>query len=1215
MIVHGQKSTRWVSRPVTLLILGAVLASQNCLAVAQLADVQRKSKGKPWAFIVDAIAGTETPAPVNVSSPPSLALPAGLPAGSFTVQASSMSVPSQIGQFVPAGIVYNVGPDPEAARMMTDAEYLALTMPAGTTATLKYTYDKAALADAGLTEEFVVFFYDQQTQSWMRTKKVTVDTSTGTVTAETDHFTPFILTAMPSSNGSTVNAPACLQSDYPSGLGGTPGPTFSVIDVNFKYYVDRAFYIVPNQDFTDLGFSQALAISTCNGASSCGTQPNHKLYNGTDYIHFTAHMPMDVYLMYDTRGGTNKYDNSKDAAWLFDGPNPFAAMGRFIETTDTVGEYKVYKKTVAAGEVVQLDGNRNRASSGSIQTNYWVVLKRAGSTTPEPASNLCMAAPDTVDPQPVTNLTAYPGATEVILTWTNPPDTDFAGVVIRRSTSAPPALMTEGFPPTGSGIGDHGYWDTGLVLGTTYYYTVFALDSNNNYRAVSTSTVTQVDTDGDGLSDAAEVSGPFLSGQPTNETLRDTDGDGTDDGNEAAQLTDPNNPDTLPPAITAFTLLSPSPTNAVLSAVKLSAIDNVGVTHWMITSTNTAPTTWDPRWTSQKPQSVAITASGTHTRYAWTKDAAGNISRPFAPITINLQGVHVPTSVHVADPSTNGVYSYAINGTTGQLTSAGSVVSGGSAPSRAVIHPSGKFLYVLNSGAASIVTYSISVSGALTLVDTTAVPGAENMIVHPSGRFLYAGGSGSNNLSAYSVNVVSGVLTSIGTIGAALPPVHMIFSPSGSYLFIDYGGGRAYVIIDEITGLAVASAKWFTFGSSLRYGSMDAAGGYTVTADESAQSIYLVRDGLGAISSVSRVGYGYTSTRIDASGRFVYAIRHDVANSSAARGLDVFKLDTWIGQLSFLRGIENGAFLDAHAMDDSGQMYFYAAGGSLYGNLVTGTDGNLFSLRSAVGAFTNPVSVAVASTHVGNDPPVAKISHHYRVEYTDVYGQRQRAWEGYSSFTLGVMMFFHTRNSSDPDAAACGANPANYVKTASFDSVPPGSTLTNASITLDPQYGYGYFTPDRKGTYVVRFTFTDDGGSCGPPLTSSAVQVFVLANARVQGAYYGSAADLSSPAAGAVFLPDNKGRVYGQLTVNHWHRPWYLCMSNCSGPPAPRIIASCRTVDVYPGTLHVTWNMAITGCYPRLPPEYNFLDIVSSYNVVSWDPGFPKYTGQWFWYE
>jgi YVTN family beta-propeller protein len=61
---------------------------------------------------------------------------------------------------------------------------------------------------------------------------------------------------------------------------------------------------------------------------------------------------------------------------------------------------------------------------------------------------------------------------------------------------------------------------------------------------------------------------------------------------------------------------------------------------------------------------------------------------------------------------------YTINSTTGSLTPIGTTATG-RAPTSIAIHPSGKFVYVTNSGSNEVSTYSIGSNGTLALIATT----------------------------------------------------------------------------------------------------------------------------------------------------------------------------------------------------------------------------------------------------------------------------------------------------------------------------------------------------------------------------------------------------------------------------------------------------------------------------------------------------------------
>ncbi|MHC4442255.1 MAG: hypothetical protein ACYTF1_16960 [Planctomycetota bacterium] len=93
--------------------------------------------------------------------------------------------------------------------------------------------------------------------------------------------------------------------------------------------------------------------------------------------------------------------------------------------------------------------------------------------------------PDTTPPDPVTDLTATPGALVNTLNWTNPSTIDYTGCMIRyRTDGVYPVDVTDG-DPVGDKVGVPGVNDSfvheGLDSRITYYYSAFAHDGAPNY--------------------------------------------------------------------------------------------------------------------------------------------------------------------------------------------------------------------------------------------------------------------------------------------------------------------------------------------------------------------------------------------------------------------------------------------------------------------------------------------------------------------------------------------------------------------------------------------------------------------------------------------------------------------------------------------------------------------------------------------------------------
>jgi C1A family cysteine protease len=102
---------------------------------------------------------------------------------------------------------------------------------------------------------------------------------------------------------------------------------------------------------------------------------------------------------------------------------------------------------------------------------------------------------DATPPSPVTGLTASEGDGQATLRWTNPGDADFAGVRIVYSTVAYPSGPMEGevANPGGTPAPADSFVHASLTNGTTYYYSVFAMDAAPNYSAAANAYAIPVD--------------------------------------------------------------------------------------------------------------------------------------------------------------------------------------------------------------------------------------------------------------------------------------------------------------------------------------------------------------------------------------------------------------------------------------------------------------------------------------------------------------------------------------------------------------------------------------------------------------------------------------------------------------------------------------------------------------------------------------------------
>jgi hypothetical protein len=85
--------------------------------------------------------------------------------------------------------------------------------------------------------------------------------------------------------------------------------------------------------------------------------------------------------------------------------------------------------------------------------------------------------------------------------------------------------------------------------------------------------------------------------------------------------------DTTAPAVTSFSVPAISG-NLTVSSITLTASDNIGVTGYLITESNTPPAASAVNLTPA-PTSYSAATAGSKTLYAWVRDAAGNVSALF----------------------------------------------------------------------------------------------------------------------------------------------------------------------------------------------------------------------------------------------------------------------------------------------------------------------------------------------------------------------------------------------------------------------------------------------------------------------------------------------------------------------------------------------------------------------------------------------------------
>lgn len=593
----------------------------------------------------------QLPSPVDIVPAPTLEIPNNSVfadiSNSLKISKAELETPLVIqGKMVPIGDVYDIGLNFDTFTGINPVE--AKSVIFAEPITFEYKYNKTSLTEAGFIEEFTVYYFDVFSEKWLPMDNVVVDLEKQTIQVATNHFTPFILTALPTpTNTGVALAPQCLTTTMP--ISGTGDAQWTQLDAHFKYYKDRNYTIIPSNDFYELGLNRSFGISTCNGgtpqagSAPCGSFADHKHNTNMNYINFVAEEDLTVYIMYDRRG-------TSDASWL--ATENWILDTHTIQTTDAVGSYKVYSKEFLKDSLVALHGNRvGLPTNTAVDTNYWVAIKRKENTP-----GTCLASAENFQ-NPITHITAIPGQTSTTLLWKDIDLNSVSNLIIRRKKNSPPSSPADGLPVFGEEISTIGFKDTLLEENTTYYYSIFALNAEAVVSLAQTVlVVTGQDSDNDGIRDSFEsdLSCPAYSWFPvctTNANLADSDSDGIDDLTEIIQQTNPNDPDTSPPNISSFTLLSESQTYFPIAKFSANATDNVPGREidWLLTKTSVKPNFDHPNWQTgnispslKEFTGIELKDLGNQNFYVWAKDKAGNISNLHTPVTINVLGFKYP---------------------------------------------------------------------------------------------------------------------------------------------------------------------------------------------------------------------------------------------------------------------------------------------------------------------------------------------------------------------------------------------------------------------------------------------------------------------------------------------------------------------------------------------------------------------------------------------
>ena len=669
-------------------------ASLLTACIAFLPSATSKSEEERKWFLLGLVSSPEQNA--LISSPPTVGADGYDPA-LFTVDQredqEEIAVPIYGKHYVSVGHIYDL--DVDTSRIPgAPEEYESVIMPPGQFAEITYEYDEQLLRERGLIEEFQVFSYDERSGEWIPAIDVEVDIANNRVVARTNHFTPFVLTALPQpADGGVFTPPQCIVDALDDPAGSMPGPKWSRIDVGFKYYLDRGYTIKHNNAFYDLSLNESLGIATCNGGSHasstifCGPQGQHKYNTDSNYLDFQIPFNAKVYVMYDARGAVR-------ANWLAD--MGFSQVpDTYIETTDEAQFYEVYEKDYASGSQVTLPGNHHDLNNpNQIRTNYFVAVLPQGDWAADAGID-CSGEP--LRPASPEGISLIPGSDQIAIVLDQTMERDVTGLIVRRRLQEP-SLSPEFGEAVGLGIEEPGYIiDSGLTEGMTYYYSFFAVTETGLYSPPLVLQVqTGPDDDGDGLANYYEInpSNVYYGGEGTKSNMEDTDSDGIDDLTEILHLTDPTNGDHTDPVVTVFEddgTISTMP----VARFNIEVDDESGITGWFLSTGTEPPANDSADWLTEEPTTWSVQELGELTLNLWVRDEAGNVSE-MATLELDFPYFEYADSFMRWTLDPDRVIEYEI--TVQNLTGSGANSDSGVSPSRGLGFGQSRVMRLTESG-------------------------------------------------------------------------------------------------------------------------------------------------------------------------------------------------------------------------------------------------------------------------------------------------------------------------------------------------------------------------------------------------------------------------------------------------------------------------------------------------------------------------------------
>ncbi len=304
---------------------------------------------------------------------------------------------------------------------------------------------------------------------------------------------------------------------------------------------------------------------------------------------------------------------------------------------------------------------------------------------------------------------------------------------------------------------------------------------------------------------------------------------------------------------------------------------------------------------------------------------------------------------------------FSIDANTGLLTPIGPRVPAEHGPAAVIVHPSGKFAYVANSGdqgggedVGAVSIYNVdATTGALTPAGTVRggcpqLCAPHSVAIDPAGKFAYVpseAGPAPTAISIYAIDPLNGSLTKTGEASAWERAFSAVVRPSGGFLYVvdgSIGNTISWYTMDSISGGISRNGSMADNGAHDRSIAFAPSGKFAYTTNPELNSVSQYRVdvtvGTPSLLELSTAGMFPVAAAVDPLEKFAY-----VANADS-NDVAMYTIDDTTGALTFTGTIPAGTSPSAITIHPSGKFVYVTNSGS--------NDVSIYSIDAQTGALT-----------------------------------------------------------------------------------------------------------------------------------------------------------------------------------------------------------------------------------------------------------------------